>query len=62
MYEAITEDILKIISQAVQAERERCKQIYVKYVDWAEWAISDEEAAEYFDEHYQEKYPKESDK
>lgn len=46
--------VKEIFRQELQQERERCKRIYVEYVDWDEWAISDEEASENFEQHYKE--------
>ena len=37
-------------NKGVEEERAICRQIYIGEVDWAEWAMSDEEAGEEFDE------------
>lgn len=43
--------IEKVIEDEREKEKELCKKIYIENVDWDEWAISDEEASENFEEH-----------
>jgi hypothetical protein len=50
--EGFATELEALISKAQEEERLICKQIYVDGVDWAEWAVSDKEAGENFDEEY----------
>jgi hypothetical protein len=48
--EGIVKIVLSKVKEAREEEREICKKIYIDEVDWSEWAISDKEAGEDFDE------------
>ena len=38
--------------EAQKEIKDKCKRIYVDNVDWSEWGISDEEAADNFEDHF----------
>jgi len=54
----IRSSIRKAVKESLKEEKELCKKIFINEVDWGEWAISDEEAGEDF-ENYHKKYLKE---
>lgn len=46
--------LLEKVAEAKEEEHKLCKKVYIENVDWSEWGISDEEAAENFEEEYAE--------
>ena len=46
--------LTQAISQVREEEHKLCKKVYVGTVDWAEWAISDEDAEIDFEQEYED--------
>ena len=55
IYNFLRSSIRKVVKESLKEEKELCKKIFINEVDWDEWAISDEEAGEDF-ENYHKKY------
>lgn len=57
---AVCNHYTQAIQSAKEEEKEKCKQVFIENVDWAEWSMDDRQAGECFEEGYQELTAKES--
>lgn len=48
----LKENVGNLIQSEREKEREKCRNIFINSVDWAEWGMSDEDASKKFDEDY----------